>query len=200
VGAGRPTGSTEEPLRRVSGPYRGLSRHIWRSLSTHRSAPTRFAYASTREHPRSSSRRQTLHDRAAPPVLPPHRIWYTGQPDSYVVNRYTGTKMRTGLSRPPGWHALRAVSPASGPLSSPEPARYAVACLRRLAGLRRVAQRFRHGPGGGAAQVGGEASPRVKGALTLIRCSSCEVHALGRLELRDGTCAPESFPRRYALR
>jgi hypothetical protein len=71
----------------------------------------------TRERPYPPSLPRAPHDPAAPPPLPLHRIWYTGQPDSYVINRYTGTRIWTGLSRPSGRPAFHAGPPASGPLS-----------------------------------------------------------------------------------
>ena len=71
----------------------------------------------TRERPHPPSRHRSVHDPTAPPALSLHRIWYTGQPAPYVVNRYTGTIMRTGLSRPPGRYVFHVGLPDSGPLS-----------------------------------------------------------------------------------
>jgi hypothetical protein len=71
----------------------------------------------TRERPYPPSLSCAPHDPMAPPSLALRRIWYTGQPDSYVVNRYTGTRMWTGPSCTPGRPAFHAGLPPFSPLS-----------------------------------------------------------------------------------
>jgi hypothetical protein len=131
------------------------------------SAPPRPASrnARAREPPHPLSIRPALRDAAATPLLPAHRIWFTGKPASYLVNQYTGARMwirsdhltwrhacgqgarleallspcpKSSVSSPPRPSLLPDRRRRSGPGASPpaHPVVSAVGVGRRIASLR----------------------------------------------------------------